>query len=153
MSDSNVFTYYPSIPEELRVNDEAFDELWNMCPTTDQTVVLFGKKIVIPRKQQSYGISYRFSGTLNEAIPIPPIIQKYIDYMNKTETETKYNMALVNWYKDGNDYIGYHSDDVRQLVPNSPIACFSFMKEGGKRDFLLKEKTTNNVTKISLANN
>jgi len=34
---------------------------------------------------------------MNEAKPFPPIIKKYLDYLNQNK-EIKYNMCLVNWY-------------------------------------------------------
>lgn len=50
---------------------------------------------------------------------------------------SSFNMALVNWYLNGEDYIAAHSDDERQLVPGEPIACFSF---GATRKFHLRPK-------------
>ena len=55
----------------------------------------------------------------------------------KPTPRASYNMALVNWYKDGEDYISPHSDNERQLIPGEPIACFSF---GATRNFRLRPK-------------
>ena len=49
-----------------------------------------------------------------------------------------YNMCLINFYRDGNDYIGFHADDEKQLVPNAPIYSISL---GAIRKFRLKMKS------------
>ena len=137
--------YYTHIPIEIN-----FEELWNIHPKNKAKVIIYGKEMKTPRWQQSYGRSYKFSGTVNESLKIPKIIEQYIDWANKNDkSEGKFNMALVNWYENGEHYIGYHSDDEKQLIPNSPIYCFSF---GVERDFILKNKKTNDKKIITLEN-
>ena len=41
-------------------------------------------------------------------------------------TGAPFNGALLNFYEGQHEYIGKHSDDVRQLVPGMPIAIVSF---------------------------
>ena len=54
------------------------------------------------------------------------------------------NQSLVNWYEsDGS--IGKHSDDTRQLKPNSEIFSFSFGP--GKRTFILEPKQNKQKSK------
>ena len=81
--------------------------------------------------------SYKFSNMQHNALPIPSILQLFIDYVNELEPEYNYNGILVNWYKDGSHYIGKHSDDERGLIKNSPIYCFSF---GQERNFVVDNK-------------
>lgn len=45
--------------------------------------------------------------------------------------------AQLNWYRDGNDYIGWHSDD--EVPDGSFIISLSV---GSSRDFVLRHKTT-----------
>ena len=147
----NTWTSYSILPEKMTLSEEEFKKLWEERPEKASKVIIYGKEMDVPRRQQSYGISYRFSGTINRAKEFIPIIQKYLDYANEIDTsEGIFNMALVNWYKDGDEYIGHHSDDEKQLISNSPIYCFSF---GHARDFLLKNKTTGEVKKLILENN
>lgn len=151
LTPSTWIKYYQKIPCEIQLYSKRFDELWDMHPANKGKVIIYGKEYETPRWQQSYGQSYQFSGTVNKAIEIPDIIQEYIDWSNKYDNESgKFNMALVNWYKDGNHHIGYHSDDEKQLIPNSSIYCFSF---GAERDFFLKNKVTKKRTTIKLHNN
>lgn len=61
--------------------------------------------------------------------------------------EDIYKMCLVNWYRDGNDYIGFHSDDEKQIIDGTPIYSISI---GAKRKFILKKR--NNINDDCLDN-
>ncbi len=140
-----------SLDNDLKLEGKQFELLWDSHPIKKGIVKIFGKEIETPRWQQSYGISYSFSGTTNNALPITPLIQKFINWANShDQSEGEFNMALVNWYLNGDDYIGHHSDDEKQLIPNSPIYCFSF---GADRDFILKNKVTKENIKLKLTDN
>ena len=54
----------------------------------------------------------------------------------------KFNFVLINYYANGDQCIGYHSDDERDLDKFSSIVGVSL---GSPRDFLLKPK--NFITK------
>jgi len=148
----NTWYSYSILPKDMKMNLEEYQQFWDEQPEESSEVIIYGKKMKVPRKQQSYGISYSFSGTLNQSIPMTPLIQKYIDYANSIDdSDGEFNMALVNWYEDGNSYIGFHSDDERQILDKSPIYCFSF---GATRDFQFKEKSSGQtVANIPLENN
>ena len=115
-------------------------------PNETYQIKIFDKLVDFPRIQLCFGQSYSYSGTTSHAITeIPPIIQKALDAINKhymKETKTKiqiYQMCLVNYY------IGFHSDDEKQLIPNTPIYSISL---GATRKFKLKikDKFNQNVT-------
>ena len=52
-------------------------------------------------------------------------------------TGEQFNSVLVNYYRDGRDSNGWHSDDEPELGSNPVIASLSL---GGSRDFLLRHK-------------
>lgn len=58
-------------------------------------------------------------------------------------TDAKYNFVLVNYYKDGNDSISWHSDDESFL---GPLPCIASLSLGGSRDFALKHKKDKSIT-------
>lgn len=60
----------------------------------------------------------------------------------------KINAVLCNRYLSGNNTIGFHSDNEKDLCPNSFIISVSF---GAQRDFILSEKETNVKTVIPLS--
>ena len=128
----------PERPEEL-------DELWSHHPVSFQKIKMFGKDIEIPRYQQAYGKSYRFAGIQSEALEETPLInrlQNQINVICEGIGDFKFNMCLCNWYEP-HHYIGPHSDDTRQLVPQSPIACLSW---GSSRVFTLTSKAKKSGT-------
>lgn len=51
----------------------------------------------------------------------------------------KFNFALVNYYRDGTDYMGFHSDKEGDLVAGAPIASVTL---GAERDFVLMSNKT-----------
>ena len=125
---------------------QEFDELWSSHPVGFQKIKMFGKDIEIPRYQQAYGRSYRFAGIECEALEETALIQKIQRQLNDLISEGedfKFNMCLCNWYEPEH-YIGPHSDDTRQLVPRSPIACLSW---GSTRVFTLTSKAKSGPVK------
>ena len=48
-------------------------------------------------------------------------------------------MMLLNWYPDGQYYINMHSDDEKQIIPQSPIVTISL---GAERKFVTEHKET-----------
>ena len=106
---------------------------------TDSKVQVFGKWHNVPRKQASYGdvgLKYAFSGTTVSARPWTPFLSKLRD-MLEAVTGSTFNFVLVNRYKDGNDHMGEHKDDEKELVQKSPIASLSF---GEPRDFVFRHQ-------------
>lgn len=119
------------LPKHLKMTDEQFNELWKLRPTENQFIKLFGKLVQIPRKNKAYGYTYSFAGiTEIKSNSTPDIIQRYMDYC-------QCNGALVNWYENGEEYIGPHSDDTKQLEHKSNIFTLSF---GANRIFRLQHK-------------
>ena len=131
-------------PKWFPITELEFDQLKSLMPTTTHQVMMFGKLVDLPRMQLCYGQSYNYSGTTSHAIEeIPELIQRAMNavnkhYMKSTKTSQPiYSMCLVNYYRNGNDYIGPHSDDEKQLVPGTPIYSISL---GVTRQFKLKAK-------------
>ena len=62
-----------------------------------------------------------------------------IEIKNSIEaiTSEKYNSVLANYYRDGNDSMGWHSDDESMLKKNSAIASLSL---GQNRPLFFKHK-------------
>jgi alkylated DNA repair dioxygenase AlkB len=140
------------LPENLHCD---FNLLWNLKPNTKEDLIIYGKTLKAPRYFKQYLQDYTFSGvkhkgyTLNDNIPGEACILKLLNFV-RSYSKLNYNGVLINWYADGNEYIGYHSDDESELVNNSDIYSITF---GATRDFLLKDKTTKQVSTYPLVNN
>ncbi|NWU95470.1 ALKB2 demethylase, partial [Upupa epops] len=100
---------------------------------------VFGQWHSIPRKQATYGdpgLTYTYSGVTFSPQPWIPVLARIRDRLT-SETGCAFNFVLINRYKDGQDHIGEHRDDERELVPRSPIASVSF---GACRDFVFRHR-------------
>ena len=60
-----------------------------------------------------------------------------------------YNSVLINLYRNGNDYMGFHSDDEKELGLNPFITSISL---GASRDFVFKHKKTKEKISLKLEN-
>lgn len=111
-------------------------------------ITLFGRKVPIPRLNTWYGDrDYAYSGTRFEAKPLTPelrqIRQKVEDYSG-----LEFNSVLINWYRDGQDSMGWHSDNEASLGKSPQIASVSL---GECRKFSLREiKDRNNKHTVML---
>lgn len=124
-----------------------FDLIWNMKPNERGEVIIYGKKIEVPRYQKSYGRDYTFTGINHKSLPIGDL-QFILDFANSISKG--YNQILINWYENGLDYIGPHSDDERELIPNSSIFSISL---GESRKFRIREKYTKKIIEDTVLNN
>ena len=116
-------------------------------------VKLFGRIYHSPRMTAWYGdpeAVYTFSGLKNIPIPWTPALSS-LRAMLQTRLNEPFNSVLLNWYRDGNDSMGWHSDNEKELGVMPIIASISL---GGERDFVLKHKKQNvtDTEKIKLAN-
>ena len=118
-------------------------------------VKVFGKIYPIPRQQSAYGdsgIKYKYSGTTVPALPWTNSLMELRNVVEKL-AGVRYNFVLVNRYKDGDDKMGDHKDDEKELDKDVPIASLTF---GAERDFIFKhEKKKENLVddvKIVLKN-
>ena len=144
------------LPECLKINSQKqFDILWNLKPTEREPLLIYGKLIQTPRYVRQYLRDYKFSNithkgySLNSENPGEVYILELLKYVNLCSGKT-YNGILVNWYTDGNEYIGYHSDDESELIKESDIYSITF---GATRDFYLKNKSSGIIHKYELNNN
>jgi len=100
---------------------------------------MFGKLITTKREVAwvgDAGCSYTYSGV--KKFPqawTPELI--HIKHTAEALAHHTFNSCLLNLYHDGDQGMGWHSDDEIELEQNAPIASVSF---GGERKFSFKHK-------------
>jgi alkylated DNA repair dioxygenase AlkB len=91
-------------------------------PLERGSVVMRGREVPLPRYQGIYGRAYTFSGKTHDVeAEMPLVIAEFLAWANTTKYVTDradgftFNNVVGNWYMNGHQYIGAHSDDERQL--------------------------------------
>jgi alkylated DNA repair dioxygenase AlkB len=128
-----------------------FNELLNKIVWTNEKLIMFGKEIITKRKVAFYGdslMSYTYSNKTKQALAWTPLLLE-IKNLTTSYTGSHYNACLLNLYHDGEEGMGWHSDDEKEIIPNSSIASLSF---GAERKFAIKHKTTKETHSILLEN-
>ena len=128
-----------------------FNELLNKIEWTNEKLIMFGKEIITKRKVAFYGdslMSYTYSNKTKQALSWTPLLLE-IKNLTTSYTGSHYNACLLNLYHDGEEGMGWHSDDEKEIIPNSSIASLSF---GAERKFAIKHKTTKETHSILLEN-
>ncbi len=126
------------LPNQLQMTPDTFTRIWNLHPTEVAKGHMFGKEIPFPRYTQSFGYDYHFNGS-SSILPTPiedSYLKQIIDWV-RSDSHLNYQGLLVNWYEDGQHYIGPHNDNEKQIIKEAPIYSFSF---GATRDFVVTSK-------------
>ncbi len=117
-----------------------FELLQNNINWKQEEVKFYGKTFPVPRKTAWYGyegFNYSYSGITcfpeiwtNELLEIKKEIEKFIP-------DEDFTSVLLNLYNNGNDKMGWHADDEKELGINPTIASVSL---GETRRFDIKHK-------------
>lgn len=129
-----------------------FDRLMEEVTWKHEAIKIFGKEVMQPRLTAWYGdagVEYTYSGLKNSPIPWTSTL---LDIKKQVESVVghSFNSVLLNLYRDGNDSMGYHSDDEPELGAKPRIASLSF---GAARRFNIKHKKTGELIKLDLEDN
>ncbi len=95
--------------------------------------------VSIPRLQSfmgNEGIEYTYSNLLMRARPWLPFMLT-LKQQIEAASNSHFNTVLANLYRNGQDSMGWHSDDEPELRRNPTIASLSL---GEQRRFLLRTK-------------
>ncbi len=111
----------------------------SQTPWIQESIHMYGKMVKTPRLIAWYGDSnktYTFSG--NKYSPVP-WTKELLAIKARVEpiAGMAFNTVLLNYYRDGNDSVAWHSDDEYDLGYKPVIASVSF---GQERRFDIREK-------------
>jgi alkylated DNA repair dioxygenase AlkB len=146
-TDGNV-DFYPQFLTE-RESQDLFERICSAEKLDQNEIVLFGKRIKVPRLEAYYalnGESYGYSGQ-------ELAVNRFPSYLNELrlrveqKTGQAYNALLVNYYRDGQDSNGWHADNEKSLGKNPSIASLSL---GAERNFELRHLASKKKIKLTL---
>ncbi len=119
--------------------ESLFRKIIRKAQWSQQTIRIFDKSVQSPRLTAWYGEKdaiYRYSGITNIPNPwfeelalIRGLVESYIGQ--------QFNSVLLNYYRDGDDSMGSHSDNEVELGENPVIASLSL---GDSRRFIFHSK-------------
>lgn len=119
--------------------DALFAELRNSVEWETHRIRLFGREVDSPRLSSWIGdedAAYTYSGMRFQPRPWPPALAGIRRRLAR-ELDCRFNSVLANRYRDGRDYMGWHSDNESALGPHPVIASLSL---GAIRRFVLKHR-------------
>lgn len=109
-----------------------------------ESLSMFGRDVLVPRLVAfvaDHGLHYRYSGKDHIGVGWPEWLLSV-----KAEAEAQagqaFNAVLLNWYQNGEDYMGWHSDDEKTLGPAPVVAMLSL---GVERPFLFRLKVNHKI--------
>tara|TARA_Y100001935_G_scaffold62695_1_gene52583 strand:+ start:2461 stop:3054 length:594 start_codon:yes stop_codon:yes gene_type:complete len=125
--------------------------LLNKVNWGQRKINIYGKTINLPRLTAYFSdpnINYLYSGINNKSVEYPDFINS-IKMKAESHFDSKFNSVLLNRYKDGTQWHGYHSDNEKELGKEINICSISF---GASRDFIFKSKKDKIKKNITLQN-
>lgn len=135
--DASIF-YYPQFFSKQK-STFYLNRLIDSIQWKQNTIKMYGKESLVPRLEAWYGEpgkNYSYSGIMMQPIPWTSElleIKKEIEKVSKTV----FNSVLINYYRNGNDRVAWHSDDEKELGKNPVIGSISL---GAERNFKLRHK-------------
>lgn len=128
-------------------NSEVLARLLAETAWRSESITLWGKQFLQPRLTAWHGeAAYTYSGLRLEPLPFTPL-QQEIRAAVEAASGRRFNSVLLNYYRDGRDSMGMHSDDEPELGAEPAIASVSF---GAARTFILQHKRTKQRVKVDL---
>lgn len=134
----NLLQYYPEfLDKDLSLG--LMQSLIAEVPWEQHPIKMYGKVLMTPRLTAWYGdpqSGYAYSGTKFDPLPwsksLATLRKKVEDF-----TGFNFNSVLLNYYRDGNDSVAWHSDNEKELGAFPIIASLSL---GQAREFQFRSK-------------
>lgn len=122
-----------SAPESKQLYQTLVDEIsWEQ-----PFVTVFGQSHQIPRLQDwqsDDGVKYQYSGKELAPRPWHPTVFNLKQHI-EAFTGKRFNSVLINYYRNGNDKMGWHADNEPELGANPAVVSVSL---GAERDIQFK---------------
>lgn len=115
----------------------------------EETLFIAGRSVRVPRLTAWYGhpeAKYRYSGRTHDPLAWNQALLRLKDHVEAL-CGSSFNSVLANFYRNGNDSIGWHADNERELGPRPLIASLSL---GAERIFEIRHNLTREILRLPL---
>lgn len=131
-----------------------YQTLLTTLPWQNDIVTMFGKTHITHRKIVWMGeADYHYSGHTRQAIAwsneVFHVKQMIEQVLKQYHINASFNACLLNFYPTGEQGMGYHADDEKELGDEPIIASVSL---GAARKFVFKHRITKDKVEIPLEN-
>ncbi|AWW00835.1 alpha-ketoglutarate-dependent dioxygenase AlkB [Arcticibacterium luteifluviistationis] len=150
LPQEGIVNYHGKVFPEER-NEELLKYLLEEIPWKNDEAIIFGKHIITKRKVAWYAdgdYPYHYSNTTKVPLAWTPELLT-LKKLVEAKCGVEFNSCLLNLYHDGDEGMGWHRDDEKTLVKDSPIASMSF---GAERKFVLKHIKSKEKVELLLEN-
>lgn len=116
-----------------------------------RVLMIYGRRVLTPRLVAwcgDPGVSYRYSGDIAPRQNWPLALSR-LRHQLEHFCQCRFNGVLANYYRDGNDSMGWHSDDESELGERPVIASISL---GAGRDFAFRPRSGGDTRRLHLEN-
>jgi len=130
-------------------SDRLFQDLREQTAWRQERFRIYGKEINQPRLTAWYGDEgaiYTYSSITNHPLPWTPALLE-IKARCETIAQADFNSVLLNYYRHGQDSMGWHQDNEPELGPQPVIASVSL---GATRRFQFRHKKRRDLALISI---
>lgn len=145
--DGIVKYYERALP--LREAAYYFDRLLNTIEWKNDEVVIFGRHFITKRQTAWYGdldYLYTYSNSTKKALVWTKELYELKRIVQDVAGST-FNACLLNLYHNGEEGMGWHSDDESTLEKNGTIASLSL---GAERKFTFRHRKTRETKSVIL---
>ena len=129
--------------------ERIYRRLLNEQNWPDNRYAVAGRQFILPRLQTWHadpGIRYSYSNNLLQTRAWTPLLS---DIRTQVESHLNFffNSVLVNLYRNGDDYVGWHADNELELGEQPFIASLTF---GAERQFAFRRKKSSEHGRLLL---
>ena len=150
INKDGVAIYHPGVLS-IDTANQYLIELQKGISWEQDVIHLFGKTFITQRRVAWFGdepYEYKYSKISRVAKPWTNVL-KQIKEIVESNCDESFNSCLLNLYQDGNEGMGWHADNEKELKRNGTIASVSI---GAERKFSFKHKVSHEVVDINLEN-
>lgn len=150
INKDGVAIYHPGVLS-IDTANQYLIELQKGISWEQDVIHLFGKTFITQRRVAWFGdapYKYKYSKISRVAKPWTNVL-KQIKEIVESNCDESFNSCLLNLYRDGNEGMGWHADNEKELKRNGTIASVSI---GAERKFSFKHKVSHEVVDINLEN-
>ena len=117
--------YHPGL-FDLAQSDAYFRTLFETMPWSHETMRMYDKVVDVPRLVAWFGVGAE----------LPPVLQTLRERVERY-LGVAFNSMSLNYYRDGNDSVAWHSDHNEELIADPVVALVSF---GAMREMQIRTK-------------